>query len=317
LQKFAACPYQFVLAAIHRLEPRRDAVPIVQLDPLTRGRIFHHAQSEVLRRLRDSGELPAVQGSVEKAQLILDETLDRLAAAYRDDLAPAIERIWDDEIDAMRADLRRWLRALVRDSTTWMPLHFELTFGLGGVARSDPSKSEPGGRAGAAATAFTERGSPDAVQLREGYLLRGAVDLVEENVAESTLRITDHKTGRNRTVPGLIVGGGEILQPVLYALAVQQLLRRDVGEGRLYYCTSRGGFTERVVPIGDFAHLYADMVLKTLDRSVERGFLPPAPRRDACIFCDFRVVCGPHEEVRSRRKAASTLHYLDELRSLP
>ena len=317
LQKFAACPYQFVLAAIHRLEPRRDAVPVVQLDPLTRGRIFHHVQAEALRTLRDAGRLPLAESASEDAQRVLDATLDRLAGAYRDDLVPAIERIWDDEIDSMRADLRRWLRAMTRESATWTPLHFELTFGLGTGAVSDHDKTDPGGRAGAAAAAFSERGTPDPVRLPEGYLLRGAVDLVEENVAARTLRVTDHKTGRNRTSVGMVVGRGETLQPVLYALAVQQILQRDVAEGRLYYCTSRGGFSERVVPISEFARLYADMVLKTLDRSVEKGFLPPAPRRDACTFCDFRIVCGPHEETRCRRKAASTLQYLDELRTLP
>ena len=316
LQKFAACPYQFVLAAIHRLEPRREAVPVVQLDPLTRGRIFHHVQAEVLRALRDSNDLPLTEDAIDAAQAKLDAIHERLANAYRDDLAPAIERIWDDEMDGMRADLRRWLRSVAREST-WTPMHFEFTFGLGAAAVAAHDKSDPGGRGGAAASAFTERGSAAPIALPDGYLLRGAIDLVEENTNDGTLRVTDHKTGRNRTHVGMIVGGGEVLQPVLYALAVQQLLERDVAEGRLYFCTSRGGFTERVVPMGDFARLYAKTVLSTLDRSIEKGFLPPAPRRDACNFCDFRIVCGPHEEVRCRRKSASTLHYLDELRTLP
>src|SRR5439155_761858 len=37
LQKFAACPYQFFLSAICRLEPRPEVAPVVELDPATRG----------------------------------------------------------------------------------------------------------------------------------------------------------------------------------------------------------------------------------------------------------------------------------------
>ena len=42
------------------------------------------------------------------------------------------------------------------------------------------------------------------------------------------LRITDHKTGRNRTTPRTVIGGGATLQPVIYGLAVEKLLGRPV-----------------------------------------------------------------------------------------
>jgi hypothetical protein len=34
---------------------------------------------------------------------------------------------------------------------------------------------------------------------------------------------------------GVVVGGGEVLQPVLYALATERLLGPHVDSGRLYY----------------------------------------------------------------------------------
>ena len=40
--------------------------------------------------------------------------------------------------------------------------------------------------------------------------------------ATAELRITDHKTGRNRTNPRTIIGGGGMLQPVLYGLAIEE-----------------------------------------------------------------------------------------------
>ncbi|MFQ5599609.1 MAG: PD-(D/E)XK nuclease family protein, partial [Candidatus Krumholzibacteriia bacterium] len=81
LQKFAACPYQFLLSAIHRLEPRREAVALVQMDPLTRGRMFHHVQAETLRSLQRAGALPVTSAALEKAEFVLDATIERIEAA--------------------------------------------------------------------------------------------------------------------------------------------------------------------------------------------------------------------------------------------
>src|SRR5262249_25484258 len=49
LQRFATCPYQFLLATIYRLEPWDEPEPLVRLDPLTRGSLFHTAQTEFYR----------------------------------------------------------------------------------------------------------------------------------------------------------------------------------------------------------------------------------------------------------------------------
>jgi CRISPR/Cas system-associated exonuclease Cas4 (RecB family) len=140
--------------------------------------------------------------------------------------------------------------------------------------------------------------------------------VIEERASDGALRVTDNKTGSNRTREGMIVGGGEFLQPVLYALAVQEMLQRPVAEGRLFFCSARGSFADRVVPLSDFARLYGNRVLEIIDASLERGFLPPAPKRGACRHCDFRTVCGPNEEIRSERKSTALAH-LDDLRSLP
>jgi RecB family exonuclease len=316
LQHFAACPYRFLLAAIHRLEPRQEAAALVQLDPLTRGRMFHHVQAEVLRALQSAGRIPAALERIEEAQFVLDETLDRLAAVYRDDLAPAIPRIWDDEMATMRSDLRLWLRALGSRCGEWRPRAVELAFGLGAAAAAS--------RSGATSHGAGDRGAPldpaspgAPVTLAGGWLLRGAVDLVEERLPDGALRVTDHKTGSDRTYDGLLVGGGEVLQPALYALAIEALQERPVVEGRLFFCTARGRFRERIVPLGEFTRKYAGEILQVVDGSISMGFLPPAPRAGACTFCDFRPVCGPHEEIRSRRKTEPSLDHLEYVRSMP
>jgi CRISPR/Cas system-associated exonuclease Cas4 (RecB family) len=299
LQKFAACPYRFLLSAIHRLEPREDAVALIRLDPLTRGRMIHETQANTLRALRDAHALPINETRFPMASELLERTVSEVEAKYREDLAPAIERVWQDEVDEIRADMRIWLRRLSDDASEWTPLYFEYTFGLDrGAGYDEASRAEP-------------------VRLSGGWLLRGAVDLIERHEDGGHLRVTDHKTGQNRTTVGWIVGRGETLQPVLYSFAVEAALGETVSEARLSFSTTRGGFTERVVPMSDFARLYGTQVLETIDDAIERGILPPAPRKGACEMCDFRAVCGPLEETRAGRKERDFIDALTQLRQLP
>ena len=58
LQRFAMCPYQFLLSAIYRLKPREEIEPLEKMDPLTRGRMFHEVQAEFVSELRRRDALP-------------------------------------------------------------------------------------------------------------------------------------------------------------------------------------------------------------------------------------------------------------------
>jgi ATP-dependent helicase/nuclease subunit B len=115
----------------------------------------------------------------------------------------------------------------------------------------------------------------------------------------------------------VVVGGGEILQPLLYALACERLLPEPVAEGRLYYCTAVGGYEDYVVPLDDGSRAAAATVVAILDRALQEGFLPAAPAVRACVYCDYRSVCGPYEEIRTKRKPADRLQDLVRLRSMP
>ena len=300
LEKYAVCPYRFLLDAIHRLAPREEVAPIVQLDPLTKGSIVHAKQADAMRALQEAELLPVTPENLAKATRILDDTIERVEKEEREELAPAILRVWQDEITHIRADLRIWLRKMAEAPVAWTPTHFELAFGMERTRRSDPrSVLEP--------ATF------------DGWKLRGAIDVVEEG-ADGVRRVTDHKTGAPRAPEGVVVGKGEVLQPVLYALAVESILGGKVSEARLWYCTSRGGFAERVVPMTDFARHYAGRVLGTIGDAIEHGTFPPAPREGACQTCDFRPVCGPFEERRvrfKRREGWKLLQPLDEMRELP
>lgn len=296
LQHYAACPYRFFLAAIQRLEPRLPATPRAALDPLTRGTLVHRVQAATLRTLLQRGALPLGATTLADAERLLDEVLQREVALAEDAVAPPIPRIWREETATLRADLLTWLRRMTERGEGWQPAHVEYGFGLARDAERDPaSVGEP-------------------AQVGAGLRLRGAVDLIERH-DDGGLRVVDHKTGADRTQPGMIVGGGEALQPLLYALAVEATLGAPVRDARLSFCTSRGGFSERVVPLDARSRAAALDVLHTIDAAIAAGRFPTAPRRDACTHCDFRPVCGPYEEERVTRKRP--LPELAALRSRP
>jgi RecB family exonuclease len=298
LQQFAVCPYKFYLYAVLKLARREEPVGIEEMDPLQRGSLVHAVQFALLTRLDAEGRLPVVAENLAAASALLDEVLDEVAAVYRDDLAPAIERVWEDGVAAVRADLREWLRRMSEDRSGFVPWRFELAFGLADQrARDAASVAEP-------------------VLLASGLRLRGSIDLVERG-PQGVLRVTDHKTGKQRAEAGDVMRGGEALQPVLYALASERLFpeARVVG-GRLAYCTAAGGFTDVDVPLDEEARESAQVVAEVVGGALAAGFLPAAPAAGACRWCDYREVCGPYEELRVRRKPPRELEPLERLRGL-
>lgn len=297
LQRFAACPYQFVLSAIYRLRPLEAPEPLQRMDPLTRGSLFHEMQAVFLRTLQRRGLLPVTHASLDAARVALDDVVDDVAGQAYDNLVPAVDRVWQGELASMRRDLHGWLDHVAGDGAEWMPSHFEFAFG-----------TVPGER---------DAHSVDAdVVLAAGFRLRGAVDLIEAHRERGVLRVTDHKTGRAPDrLDRVVIGGGAMLQPVLYAMAVEQALERSVDHARLFYCTSAGGFRSHTVVLDDASRAAGREVLEIVDRAVERGFLAAAPTADACARCDFRAVCGGDVYRRVSRKPRQPLADLEALRS--
>lgn len=284
LQRFAVCPYQFALYGIHGLRPRESPEALEQMDPLTRGALFHAVQFRLLGELKEAGLLPVNGDRLLDSLAAADRVLNRVAAEFADELAPAIDRVWQTEIEDLRTDLRGWLQHIAVNDDEWIPDHFEFAFGL----RSQS------GRDAASTT--------DEAVLDEGVRLRGSIDLVERHATRGVLRVTDHKTGKPPEKIPAYVGGGLFLQPLLYGLAARQLLGVEVESGRLLYATQRGEYKCSEIPVNLRSRAFLAKLLHNIDRSIEEGFLPPAPQKDACGHCDYRPVCGPYEELRFARK---------------
>src|SRR5262249_18237675 len=168
---------------------------------------IHDVQFELFARLRDENLLPVRSGNLDRARLLLDEIVTEVAARYEDNLAPAIDRVWENGVAAVRADLREWLRRASEAVAGYVPRHFELSFGL--AHRFERRQADP-------------RSVADAVELDCGIRLRGSIDLIERHPS-GLLRVTDHKSGKFDGALKQVIDGGETLQPVLYALSPENL----------------------------------------------------------------------------------------------
>lgn len=303
LQRYSACPYQFLMAAIYRLAPLEAPAPLQRMDPLTRGDLFHQMQAAALRQLQSEGMLPLSVETLPAAQQRLTAAIREVHDREYDRLNPAIDRVWQDEISAMAQDLRIWLEKLADEGAEWTPERFEFAFGLPEMEGRD------------------EHSTPEPALIDGRFKLRGSIDMIERHQKTGFLRVTDHKTGKNRTQEGkTVVDGGRVLQPVIYGLALKALYPDEtVYSGRLFYCTNAGGFHPYEIPLMGEAPKRGLEVLDVIDRAIDNGLLAAKPAPKMCEWCDFQMVCGDQEERRTsaRRKDPAKFADLDALRKLP
>ncbi|HTU48500.1 MAG TPA: PD-(D/E)XK nuclease family protein [Bryobacteraceae bacterium] len=298
LQQFARCPYRFALHSIFQLRPQDTVSRIQRIHPDTRGELYHRVQFELMRDLKAQNLLPMNAGNFNTVIERLEQILERSAAEYAHEFDPAIPQVWKTEIDAIRADLRGWARYKAVLEPDWTPMLFEFGFGVGNRIGHDPHSS-------ADAVAITA----------DAFQIKGSIDLIERH-STNAIRVVDHKTGKIPDPKPHAFGGGEVLQPALYGMAAEELLRERVVSGRLFFSTLKQNYDAIDVALDENTRRRAGQVLQTIDKAVRDGFLPAAPRKDGCKGCEYLPVCGPYEEDRIAAKSQPELKPLKEVRSL-
>ncbi len=206
LQRFAACPYQFLLSAIYRLHVAEQPQPLQRLDPLTVGSIVHRIQAAVLRELREAGELPVTAATARPAHC-------RHCTPSSTALPKTTGNGWHRPSTV--CGTRRSRRS-----------HATCAAGCGGVPRTARRgcRSTSSWRSACEADAERDLASiTDPVQIDGRFMLRGAVDLVEEHRTPGRCASPTTRPARTGAKDTLIIGGGDVLQPVLYSLAVEQV----------------------------------------------------------------------------------------------
>lgn len=294
LEGYAACPYRFYLRAIVRLSPRLEPDAGEAIDPRVAGELYHRCQALLATRLQGLDLHPqnpaAREAIVSEIHGVTQEVLQEVLRA-RDPLSP---RPFEREMARIVSDLVGWLDKELDRNDGFRTFRAELSFGL-------PPHSH-----------LAPQSVVDEARIPGGYRIKGAIDAIEID-EQQRIRVTDFKTGKvpDEMQQGFpIVRGGEMLQPLLYALAVESLRGRAVPEAavvtsaRLYYATRRGGFDSTDVAVAPDNVARAVEVLEAVDRAVGSGSLMAAPRKDACTHCVYRVICGKNEEARTSTKRA-------------
>lgn len=297
LEDYSACPYRFYLRNIVRLKPVNRPAQLWRIDRAVRGDIYHRAAARFTQKMV---ALAGADHALEEQLTVLDGALAEVEKEFREETAPAIESVWQSDINRIRNDLRGLVRQRSLD-TKWKPVAAEFGFGLTSSTLRDPASV------------------PDVVRTTGGFQLLGSVDLIERR-EDGRVRIIDYKTGsfsrRNYYDDNgpLRVKGGVLLQPLLYGTAVGRLFGAAVYTGALYFATIKGRYETFPVFLTAQSEAEIETVLQHIEKAVTDGFLVAAPAEDACEFCDYRPVCGPYEEVRAKRK--KRMEALKALRSL-
>lgn len=306
LEAFAACPYRFFLKNIVRLRAPERPEPLVGLDPLTRGSLVHDVFFRLGRELRERHLTPLRPGQLAEAVEALREVFAPEAARFREETAPEIDRIWNDQLDGLLGDLQGFLEREADNG--FRVVANELTFGMTPAGYADPgSRREP-------------------AILPGGLRLRGSIDAVEEK-ADGSRRVTDYKTGQDSVRADdekRVLFGGQALQPLLYAFAQEAVTGKPTASGRLYYTTLRGAYHQTVVETDTAeARTLLEQFVRLLDEAITEGRFPadpnPASRYPQCRYCDYLPVCGPrpasYRDTKKRHGAA--LGEVQAIRKLP
>ena len=286
LELYARCPYRFYVRGVLGLREQVEPAPIEDLPPNVYGMLVHDAIAAFLRTAKLASVFPlSDELAVSRARELLLDAIRDVAAAYREEHAPTVARVFDDAVLSIVRDLVRWLERYARVGT------------------------EP---------AFIEHPVGDhqtGVLVGPGYRVFGRIDLVEGR--DGQLSVSDFKSGEIDAPLGARVHGGRMLQPLVYALALEATQPgAPIVSSRLIGATYKSRHVEREVAFDELGRERALAVLAAIEHEISAGFLPAAPAKGECESCELVAGCGPYEEERTARKERKRLSVLKSVRDL-
>ena len=294
LQHFAACPYRFLLHAVFQLRPREDPARLEQMDPLTRGALFHSAQFELFRELARADLLP-----VTEARLLESWTSPtKCWIAWR----PATKTNLHPRFHASGKVKSRTCGPTCAAGCNMSPPPNP----IGYRSISNSASACPPVRIGIAASTIEEAAHfgrcPFARLHRSDRTSRDAQCPAHHR---SQNRQSAPTTARN------MWAAVRCYSLCFTRMAAETLLGESVESGRLFYCTQRGDFSTIDIPLNDEGRGRLRRILQA-DRCLHRRRLPsrrPANRR----LLDVRLHRGVRAVRRDASRSASSRDRLDPL----
>jgi len=286
----ASCPFAYFLNYILGLyKPEEVAFdPSVWLDPLQRGSLIHEIFCAFMSAVKKRKE----KVEAKKHLALIQEIAEQIIARYKEEIPPPSEGVFAKERAEVMQALDVFLAAEEKLGDKVEPLMFEVVFGI--AEEKGKGMEEP---------------VEVALSSKDSFRLRGRIDRIDR-VGDGRYRVVDYKTGRYSQYDKLrCFGGGRTLQHVLYALAAEEILKKEgvderprVVESGYYFPTRRGEGKEVIV--GEFDREKLKRLLKDLLDIVSKGHFIVG-LDVTCGYCDFLPICGEGAVDRAKGKRHS------------
>jgi RecB family exonuclease len=214
LERYAACPFRYLLERVYGLAPVEDPDRILAMEPRDRGTLVHAILEATYARLAEARAFPLTRERLSEARKVFESVFDEACGEAERRGVTGLPALWAGERARLHAELLSALEAeadAAGGPDSWIPTRFEAAFGVEW-------------RDGA--------GAPLAYRLSDGTEIQvcGTIDRIDVSADEQRVRVLDYKTGRVRTArtPDRL-GRGRALQLPIYRLAAEALL---LAEGR-------------------------------------------------------------------------------------
>jgi len=279
LELLAKCPYGYFLRYILGVEPPEELELDRSrwLDPLQRGSLIHEILCDFMTAVSGKGE--KVEGA--RHAPLLESTGESVILKWKELVPPPSAGIFEKERKDIFDALSIFLKVEAGRDAGDRPLLFEKRF----------------------------NGVEIGLGEERSFVLRGTIDRIDAT-GFGAYRILDYKTGSYRPFEGFrSFGKGRVIQHALYALAAEDVLRREnidpnprVTESGYYFPTRRG--EGREITVGEFDRQAFRMLLNDILDLVARGRFVTGPDAQ-CDFCDFLPVCGGASDDAKRKVKAN------------
>ena len=283
LERYASCPFRFLLERIYRLEAVEEPDRILMMDPRDRGDLVHAILEATFRQLAESGALPLTRERLQQARDALDAAFDVACAEAERRGLTGLPALWAGEQARLREELRSALAAEADDPAGWRPTFFEVAFGIERPGEPDRTNA------------------PLVYQLPDGstLVLRGQIDRIDVSSDGQRARVLDYKTGRLRSprTPDRLVKGRALQLPI-YRLAAEAVLGATgpaaVEEAQYYHVVGPDAGTRvRFTRAGwEARRADFDRVLATIVGGIRAGRFFQRPGTCARGPCAFDLACG-------------------------
>jgi hypothetical protein len=307
VEAWAACPFQFYLGRVLRVQPTERPEDGWAVDPLERGSLVHRILERFFTTLQGHSRLDDLEAYTADDRRLMDQIADECIADVERRGAAGHPLIWENTVATIRADLQVFLTRdeAWRLSRGLRPAHFEQPFGFESNARSWP---------------------PLALQVGDlEVAFRGLIDRIDLAPDGRRVFLYDYKTGGTsayRDMDDDPLMAGRHVQLAVYRRAVlasmPDLNDEDV-DGAFWFVSSRGEF--KMLPSEPTDHdidQRLDEVLDVAARGIRGGFFPQVPGAetsrpgriswDNCVYCVYDRVCPAGRDAVWERKQDSPGH---------